>query len=64
MPGPNSAPNGAAALVADMRKVYCPTHGRTLRDCTPACRPWREREVQARRGTLRTGKTAAKRLGR
>lgn len=61
MPGPNSAPNGDAALVHDVARVHCYTHGRASAECGATCRRVRHREWLARKGTLRTGKTAAKR---
>jgi hypothetical protein len=62
MPGPNSAPNGDASLVAD-HKVECETHKARMSECTEACRKLRKRDVLARSGKLHTGKTQKKKLG-
>lgn len=63
MPGPNSAPNGDASLVSDL-KVECETHGLQMSKCGDSCRLLRKRDILARSRNLNTGKTRTKRVGK
>lgn len=57
MSGPNSAPNGDRSLTTN-EKVWCDKHKDHLENCEEGCVQLRKRDMLAKQGKLRTGKTS------